>query len=298
MPDFEAKDSWLWVTPGQPVIVRLREVKPVAELEPEPPPVVAPQVAVRLPEVQPATELQPEPLPVAPPQVTVRLPEVKPVPMALRATKGDENAVAHGSSLAVARDKAGAISHMAAPLLAEVFNRGPELQPEPLPVAPPQVTVRLPEVKPGPMALRATKGDENAVAHGSSLAVARDKAGAISHMAAPLLAVVFDSGPELQPESLPVAAPQVTLPMAVPREIARSEVPPADSEWERGRTLFDAGDYGPALECFQGIAARSPAQRHLVFNIAVCLERLERFDEAEQALREATELDGGPARPE
>ena len=47
--------------------------------------------------------------------------------MALGATKGDENAVAHGSSLAVARDKAGAISHMGAPLLAEVFSRAPHM---------------------------------------------------------------------------------------------------------------------------------------------------------------------------
>lgn len=120
------------------------------------------------------------------------------------------------------------------------------------------------------------------------------------------------SAPEPEAASVPpqlaTAAPPAAVPERAETALPTNEAAPkaestndaqeelAASHWARGRQHYESALYAEALDSFTNLLAIRPAHRAASFNVAVCLERLGRYAEAEPAYRHALDLD--PTQPD
>lgn len=70
----------------------------------------------------------------------------------------------------------------------------------------------------------------------------------------------------------------------------------AFADWETGVATFRSGDFETALEMFTAVVDRNPAFAGGFFMLGLTLQRLDRFEEAIQALEESSRLDPANAQ--
>jgi len=61
--------------------------------------------------------------------------------------------------------------------------------------------------------------------------------------------------------------------------------------WTRAHLEFQLGQFENALEDYQTVLATQPNHKAATYNVALCLEKLQRHEEAGAAFRKAVELD-------